>query len=97
MGDEEHHLNIFISHAKLDGLPLAQSLKDQLNRFGGTSHFYDADCIPPGSDWKRVLRKGVEPAILNMEDRDGRGGVEGRLGHGLAAQRGRCHTIVTIF
>lgn len=64
LGSPDESLKIFISHAKLDGLPLAQSFKQQLESFRGTGKFYDADDIPPGSNWKQVLRKGVEQSVL---------------------------------
>ncbi len=64
MGEFDRPLSLFISHAKLDGLPLAQSFRRQLNDFGASGYFYDAECIPPGADWQRVLRRGVQQAVL---------------------------------
>lgn len=64
LGPENSPLKIFISHAKLDGLPLAQAFKQQLEGFGGTAKFYDAEDIPPGSKWKEILRTGVERSVL---------------------------------
>jgi len=61
---QDERLKIFISHAKLDGVPLAHAFRHQLDSFRGTTRFYDVDDIPPGSNWRRVLRKGVEESVL---------------------------------
>jgi hypothetical protein len=63
-GPQNEKLNLFISHAKLDGLPLAQSFRYQLGQLDGLKYFYDAVDIPPGSNWRKVLRKGVETSAL---------------------------------
>jgi hypothetical protein len=68
-------LRLFISHAKLDGLPLAQALKHQIDSTRWLSRFYDADDIPAGSDWKRELDVGVGSSlivILRSDVYDGR-------------------------
>lgn len=64
LGVEDERLSLFISHAKLDGLPLARSFRHQLENLHGLEHFYDAQHIPPGSNWKRVLRNGVERSVV---------------------------------
>jgi len=64
LGAEADRLSLFISHAKLDGLPLANSIRHQLEKLYGLEHFYDAQHIPPGSNWKRVLRNGVERSVV---------------------------------
>ena len=64
LGPNDEKLSLFISHAKLDGLPLANSFRHQLEKFHGLEHFYDAQHIPPGSNWKRVLRTGVERSVV---------------------------------
>jgi hypothetical protein len=72
---EAGHLRIFISHAKIDGLPLAHALKHQIETLGWLEDFYDADDIPPGSDWQKELEKGVGTSlivILRTESYDGR-------------------------
>lgn len=55
---------VFVSHAKLDGQPLANAIsrmiKEEL-RFDG---FYDAEDIPLGSNWRRVLQQGVRYSII---------------------------------
>lgn len=64
LGDQDDRLRLFISHAKLDGLPLAQSFTRQLSDFHGLERFYDADNILPGSNWRKVLQKGVRNSVV---------------------------------
>lgn len=64
LGSDEDKLSLFISHAKLDGLPLANSFRYQLQNLKGMQVFYDALHIPPGSNWKTILRKGVERSVV---------------------------------
>src|SRR5258708_31603004 len=64
LGAEVEGLSLLMRHAKLDGLPLANSFRHQLEKLYGLEHFYDALHIPPGSNWKRVLRNGVERSVV---------------------------------
>jgi len=64
LGDEDEQLSLFISHAKLDGLPLAHAFRNQLQNMNGMECFYDTKSIPPGSSWKGVLRRGVERSVV---------------------------------
>ena len=65
LGAEGEKLNLFISHAKLDGLPLAQSFRNQLGTLQGLlKYFYHAQHVPPRSSWKRILREGVERSVV---------------------------------
>jgi hypothetical protein len=57
-------LRFFISHAKLDALPLAQALRAQIERIPWLQKFYDADDLLPGSNWKRELEKGVASSLI---------------------------------
>jgi hypothetical protein len=59
-------LRLFISHAKMDGLPLAQTLRYQIKSFPWLTSFYDADDLPAGSDWRLELEKGVGSSLLIM-------------------------------
>ena len=54
----------FVSHAKLDGLPLAHSLLHTIKQFPWLSQFYDAEDIQSGDDFKQVLRSGVLESVL---------------------------------
>lgn len=64
LGSENERLSLFISHAKLDGLPLARAFRNQLQDLNGLEHFYDAQHIPPGSSWKKILRAGVDRSVV---------------------------------
>ncbi len=69
------YLRLFISHAKMDGLPLAYALRHQIKQLGWLEDFYDVDDIPPGSDWKKELEKGVQSSlvvVLRTESYDSR-------------------------
>ena len=54
----------FISHSKLDGLPLAHSLLHTIKQFPWLSQFYDAEDIQSGDDFKQVLHRGVLESML---------------------------------
>jgi len=54
----------FISHAKLDGLSLSQSLSHTIDQLRWLEKFYDAKDIQPGDDFKEVLEHGVLGSIL---------------------------------
>lgn len=64
-------LKLFISHAKIDGVPMAKSLVGvlrQLQDFDGESsgftYFYDDEHIEPGTVWRQVLETHVGQSIL---------------------------------
>ena len=63
-GGKPGHLRLFISHAKMDGLPLAHALKHQIKQLGWLHKFYDVDDIPPGSDWEEELEVGVRTSLI---------------------------------
>ncbi len=74
-GKKPGHLRLFISHAKMDGLPLAHALKRQIEALAWLEDFYDADDLPPGCDWQLELEKGVGSSLIVMlrtEAYDGR-------------------------
>ena len=65
--DHEHktgYLRLFISHAKMDGLPLAHALKHQIQQLKWLQDFYDVDDLPSGCDWQKELEKGVGSSII---------------------------------
>ncbi len=73
--DKPGYLRLLVSHAKLDGLPLAHALKHQIEALGWLEDFYDADDLPPGCDWQRELERGVGSSLIVMlrtEAYDGR-------------------------
>jgi TIR domain len=63
-GTEVGHLRLFISHAKLDGLPLAHALKHQIQTLGWMRTFYDADDLPAGCNWQLELERGVGLSLI---------------------------------
>jgi hypothetical protein len=66
LGFDAGHLKLFISHAKMDGLPLARALKHQIGELAWLPKFYDADDLPPGSDWQAELEKNVGASLIVM-------------------------------
>jgi len=58
-GFKAGHLRLFISHAKMDGLPLAQALKHQID-LKWLPKFYDAEDLPSGCDWQKKLEPPVK-------------------------------------
>ena len=60
------YLRLFISHAKVDGLPLAHALKHQIEGLGWLQGFYDADDLPSGCDWQQELERGVGSSLIIM-------------------------------
>jgi len=65
-GEPPGFLRLFISHAKADGLPLAQSLKYHIQSLPWLRSFYDAEDLPPGSDWQKELERGVGSSLIVM-------------------------------
>lgn len=65
-GVKPGHLQIFISHAKMDGLPLARALKHQIDELKWLPKFYDADDLPAGCDWQKELERGVGFSLIVM-------------------------------
>jgi hypothetical protein len=57
-------LRLFLSHAKLDGFYLAQSLRGFLGQQSWLGTFYDARDIEPGASWKRALRQAAGRSVL---------------------------------
>ena len=57
-------LRLFISHAKIDGLPLAQSLKHLLDAIPWLSSFYDARGLAGETDWQKALGDASRSSLL---------------------------------
>ena len=57
-------VRFFVSHAKLDGLPLAASLRHVIGGYGFLRDFYDARDIEAGEDFREVLEDGVANSML---------------------------------
>jgi TIR domain len=74
-GHTPGYLRLFISHAKMDSLPLAHALKHHIESTGWLEDFYDVDDLPAGRDWQRELERGVGSSLIIMlrtEAYDGR-------------------------
>lgn len=65
-GETPGHLRLFISHAKIDGLPLALALKHQIDTVNWLKAFYDAADLPSGCDWQQELERGVGSSLIVM-------------------------------
>ncbi len=65
-GYKAGYLRLFISHAKIDGLPLALALKHQIKALGWLEDFYDVDDLPGGCDWQAELERGVGSSLIVM-------------------------------
>jgi len=76
---DPRYLKFFLSHAKIDGIPMALSLlglmrrlqHDRSNATQNTAtpksddYFYDVEHIQPGDDWRKVLEENAKyPAVL---------------------------------
>jgi hypothetical protein len=57
-------LRIFISHAKFDGIFLAQSLKFAIDQISELSAWYDAEDIEGGSDWLTAIQDAASTCIF---------------------------------
>ena len=57
-------LELFISHAKLDGLKIAEQLRDYVHKRLELGTFFDAIDIPPGEDFAKVLEERAGRASL---------------------------------
>ncbi len=74
-GHRPGYLRLFISHAKIDSLPLAHALRHQIEALGWLEDFYDVDDLPAGRNWQRELERGVGSSLIIMlrtEGYDGR-------------------------
>lgn len=59
-------MRLFISHAKHDGLPLAQALKHQIQSVRWLNTFYDAEDLAAGQNWEKGLEEGVASSLIVM-------------------------------
>jgi hypothetical protein len=64
---------LFISHAKIDGIPMALSLLGLMRRLqrypaqsgsSGPDYFYDIEDIKPGDQWRKVLEDNASNSVL---------------------------------
>ena len=62
--DHPETLELFISHAKLDGLALALALKHLIEQVPELKSWYDADDLNSGDDWIAKLQAAASRSVL---------------------------------
>ncbi|MEM7360779.1 MAG: TIR domain-containing protein [Pseudomonadota bacterium] len=73
--DEKLKLRLFISHAKKDSLPLANSLRSALKQKDFFAYWYDAEDLNGVEEWRDEIRNGVKNSaviVLRTEQYDNR-------------------------
>jgi hypothetical protein len=55
---------LFVSHAKKDGLPLAIAIRNELESLPRVTSFYDASSLQFTDDWSRDLERGIKTSIV---------------------------------
>ncbi|MCA9059794.1 MAG: toll/interleukin-1 receptor domain-containing protein, partial [Planctomycetaceae bacterium] len=65
-------LNVFLSHAKADGIVTAETLRDGIRRVSQLTAWYDANDLPYGASWNSPMqtaaREGTAALIAVMSD-----------------------------
>ena len=59
-------LNVFLSHAKQDGIPIAESIRDGVRKFGQLEAWYDANDLPIGANWKSPMEAAAKKDTAAM-------------------------------
>ncbi|MCL4201140.1 MAG: TIR domain-containing protein [Pirellulaceae bacterium] len=59
-------LNVFLSHAKRDGTPIAEAIRDGVRSFSQLVAWYDANDLPIGSEWKSPMEKAARDSTAAM-------------------------------
>jgi hypothetical protein len=59
-------LNVFLSHAKRDGTPIAEAIRDGVRSFSQLVAWYDANDLPVGSEWKSPMEKAARDNTAAM-------------------------------
>lgn len=63
-------VRLFISHAKHDGLQIAEELRDHVRRSHALDTFFDANDIAPGYEFAKEIEAGIESAVLVVVQTD---------------------------
>lgn len=63
---EDSTLNVFLSHAKQDGIHIAEYLRDSVRSFGQLVAWYDANDLPYGAPWGSPMEEAVERGTAAM-------------------------------
>ena len=69
-GGNRQKVKIFISHTKNDGLKLAEGIKQYIHRNLQLNTFFDANDIPYGENFRRVLEEEIRKAALLIVQTD---------------------------
>lgn len=57
--DSPPPLDVFLSHAKADGIAIAESIRDGVRRFGQMVPWFDANDLPHGASWEGPMTKAA--------------------------------------
>ena len=69
-------ITVFISHAKAGGVDLAKEVRDYIQSHMQLKTFFDAQDIPYGAEWKKVLCESVGSSALLVLETDAYAGRE---------------------
>jgi hypothetical protein len=59
-------LNVFLSHAKLDGTQIAEAIRDGVRSFSQLVPWYDANDLPFGAKWESPMVKAAQDGTAAM-------------------------------
>jgi hypothetical protein len=62
--DNDWKIRLFVSHAKIDGLPLAKALRDLVKHFPWLGSFYDGWDLDPSRPWEVQLEESVASSVV---------------------------------
>lgn len=69
-GKENERLQIFISHAKKDGVEKAEELRAYIAKNTKLTFFYDANSIKDGTDFEETIEKNAQNSLLVVLNTD---------------------------
>jgi hypothetical protein len=59
-------LDVFLSHAKRDGIAIAESIRDSVRSFGQLDVWYDANDLPFGAEWSSPMVRAAKEDTAAM-------------------------------
>lgn len=59
LSDKPDPVKVFLSHAKTDGVPITQKVRQFLQDGSGVQNFFDAQDIPEGARWMDVIHEAA--------------------------------------
>jgi hypothetical protein len=87
-------VRVFISHAKRDGVPIAQTVREYLQSGTGVTTFFDTQDLPEGVHWADVIRGAASENVLLAVRTDAYAGREWCRSEVLEAKLGGSPVIV---